>query len=114
MSKQFVIKRADLEPGSVCKVAAEGGCPLAIYNVEGRFYATADGCTHGDASLATGEIVDGDLIECPVHQGQFHIPTGQAVGFPCEVDIRTYRVIEEGDDIYVDLEAESDEAASSI
>ncbi|BBA43833.1 MULTISPECIES: non-heme iron oxygenase ferredoxin subunit [Burkholderia] len=112
-NKVFLIKRDALEPGKVCKVET-AGCPLAIYNIDGVFYATSDVCTHATASLSEGEIVDGDLIACPVHDGQFHIPTGQAMTFPCTVDLRTYRVIEEGDEIYADLDEESEVASSAI
>jgi len=114
MSKVFLIKRQDLAPGRACKVSAADKTPVAIYNVEGRFYATHDLCTHAEASLAEGEIVDGDCIACPLHDGQFHIPTGQAVSHPCTVDLRTYLVIEDGDDIYADLSQESEEAAAAI
>lgn len=112
-NRVFLIKRAELQPGQVCKVET-AGCPLAVYNVDGVFYATSDVCTHATASLSEGEIVDGDLIACPVHDGQFHIPTGQAMAFPCTVDLRTYRVIEEGDEIYANLDEESEAASSAI
>ena len=111
--KVFLLKRADLQPGEVRRVDAPD-CPLAVYNIDGSFYATSDVCTHATASLAEGEIVDGDLIACPVHDGQFHIPSGQAVGFPCTVDLRTYQVIEEGDEIFADLDEESEAAQSAI
>ncbi|MGT2511104.1 non-heme iron oxygenase ferredoxin subunit [Cupriavidus basilensis] len=90
------------------------GLPLAVYNIDGEYFATSDVCTHATASLSEGDIVDGDLIACPVHDGQFHIPTGQAVGFPCTVDLRTYKVILEGDQIYADLDEESEAASSAI
>lgn len=112
-NKVFLLKRKSLAPGDVRKIDVPG-CPVAVYNLEGRFYATADLCTHATASLSQGEIVDGDVIACPVHDGQFHIPTGQAMAFPCTVDLRTYRVIEDGDDVYADLDAESEDAASAI
>lgn len=112
--KIFLLRRADLQDGEVRKVVAPTGCPLAVYRVEGRFYATHDTCTHATASLSEGEIVDGDLIACPVHDGMFHIPTGQAVGFPCTVDVQTFRVIEEGDDVLADLSQPAEAAESSI
>lgn len=112
-NKVFLIKRDALSPGQVCKVQV-GGCPVAVFNIDGEFYATADTCTHATASLSDGEIVDGDLIACPLHDGQFHIPTGQAMGFPCTVDVRTYKVIEDGDDVYADLEQQADAATSAI
>ena len=68
-----------------------GDNPICLYNVGGKIYATDDTCTHGQASLADG-FIDGDRIECPLHQGLFEIATGKAVGAPCAVDIRSYPV----------------------
>jgi ethylbenzene dioxygenase ferredoxin subunit len=73
------------------KVELPGQRALAVYRVDGQIYVTDDSCTHATASLSEGEI-DGDVIVCPVHFGEFHIPTGKARGFPACVDLRTYRV----------------------
>ena len=64
---------------------------LAVYNIDGAFYATDDTRTHAFASLSDGYI-DGDVIECPLHQGCFHIPTGKAMGPPVVQDLHTYPV----------------------
>jgi len=73
-----------------------GAEPVCLYNVAGRIYATHDTCTHGQASLADG-FIDGEEIECPLHQGKFHIPSGKATGIPCTEDIRCYAVkVEDG------------------
>ena len=109
----LLLRKADLEAGKVRKVDVNG-CALAVYNLDGTFYATQDGCTHATASLSEGEIVDDECIACPVHDGTFHIPTGQPMSLPCEHAIRTYKVIEDGEDILVDLDQESDAAADAI
>ena len=73
-----------------------GAEPVCLYNLGGKIHATHDVCTHGQASLADG-FISGENIECPLHQGLFHIPTGKAVGVPCTVDIKVYPVkIEDG------------------
>lgn len=108
----FLINKRELVAGQVKKVDLCGNA-LAVYNLGGTFYATQDGCTHATASLSEGDI-DDDCISCPVHDGAFHIPTGQAMRFPCEVAIRTYKVIDQGEAVLVDLNQESDEAADSI
>jgi ethylbenzene dioxygenase ferredoxin subunit len=110
----FLLNRAELPAGQARRVRVAPDCPVAVYNLDGRFYATHDVCTHATASLARGDILDGDVIACPVHDGQFHIPTGRAVGFPCTVDLRTYRIVEEGNAIYADLAHESDEVSRSV
>lgn len=77
---EYGVARADL-----------AGHSIALYVVDGAYYATADLCTHGQASLADGYL-EGALIECPLHQGTFDVTTGAAVGAPCTVALRTYPV----------------------
>ena len=76
---------------------------IALYNVEGEFFATHGICTHENVGLADG-FVDGDLIECPLHSACIEIKTGKAVNPPAEVDLQTYPVKVEGDTIYVGVE----------
>jgi naphthalene 1,2-dioxygenase system ferredoxin subunit len=69
---------------------------LALYNVAGNIYATQDDCTHGLASLSDGYL-EGEEIECPLHQGVFNVRTGEALSRPCQIPLKTYPVkIEEG------------------
>lgn len=84
-----------------CRV---GSVFVAVFNVDGTFYATSDICTHARAHLSDGYI-DGDIVECPLHQGRFHIPTGTAVSAPVTEDVRTYPVRVEGRKILVQLES---------
>jgi naphthalene 1,2-dioxygenase ferredoxin component len=80
----------DIPEGATLRVVV-GGEAVCLYSLGNRVYATQDQCTHGQASLAEGFICD-DNIECPLHQGLFHIPSGRAVGVPCTEDLRTYAV----------------------
>ena len=66
------------------------GAEVAIYNVEGCFYATQDQCTHGLASLSDGFLI-GEFIECPLHQGMFDVRTGEATAAPCDTTLKTYK-----------------------
>ena len=80
---------ADVAVGSVIKVDIQD-LELAVFNVGGEFYVTDDHCTHGPGSLSEG-IVEGDIVECNFHQGQFNIRTGEVVLPPCTVAVKTYR-----------------------
>lgn len=73
---------------------------IALFKVGDDFYATDDTCTHEFASLCDG-YVEGDAVECPLHQARFHIPTGKALDLPAEVDLATYPVRVEDGEIYV-------------
>lgn len=80
---------ADVAPG--CAVRAEsGGCVYAVFNVDGKLFVTQDECTHGPGALSEGYILD-DEVECPFHQGRFHIPTGQATCAPATEPLKTWK-----------------------
>jgi nitrite reductase/ring-hydroxylating ferredoxin subunit len=96
-----VCAKSEVAPGSV-RAFAVGDKTLAVYNVDGTFYVTDDECTHAAASLADG-MIDGDVIECCMHMGSFHIPTGKVVEPPCEVPLRTYQVVLRDEDVFADL-----------
>jgi nitrite reductase/ring-hydroxylating ferredoxin subunit len=91
---------ADVPEGGTLQVAFRGE-PVCLYNVAGRMLATHDTCTHEEASLAEGFILDGDKIECPLHQGLFEIATGKAVGPPCTVDLKVYAVKVENGQVFL-------------
>ncbi|RAU17596.1 non-heme iron oxygenase ferredoxin subunit [Nitrincola tibetensis] len=105
MEKVYLCKLSELAENQVKKIENKAHGDIAVYNLGGQVYATADLCTHATASLADGDIED-DMIVCPVHWGQFHIPTGKAQGFPCEIDLRTYPVEVENDEIYALVEVD--------
>ncbi len=78
------------------RVDIDGVPPIAVYNIDGEIYATSNICTHATAFLTNGYLED-DLVECPVHGGTFNVRTGEAVDFPCEIDLKTYAVsVEDG------------------
>ncbi|MEA1028067.1 non-heme iron oxygenase ferredoxin subunit [Pseudomonas sp. N-137] len=109
MSRVLLCQRDELAPGSLKKVTHGDVGDICVYNLGGTFYATADMCTHATASLAEGDLED-DLITCPVHWGQFHVPSGKAMTFPCEKHLRTYRIIVTDKEVYADVALESEEA----
>jgi nitrite reductase/ring-hydroxylating ferredoxin subunit len=94
-----VAKAAELAPGSVLRVDVAGKA-IALYNLDGTYYATDDICTHAYASLAEG-FLDGATIECPLHGAQFSIKTGEALSPPASEPLATYAVRVEGEDILV-------------
>ncbi|MEM7222592.1 MAG: MocE family 2Fe-2S type ferredoxin [Pseudomonadota bacterium] len=81
-----------------------GGRTYAVYYTPSGHYATDGVCTHEEAHLADGLVID-DIIECPLHQGRFHIPSGKAKSPPVCVDLKTYPVKQEAGDLFIQLPA---------
>ncbi len=81
MSEWVTVARAEeLAPGGR-RVVDVDGTQVAVFNLDGQYYAIADICTH-DAGQLTGGTVDGDEIVCPRHGARFSIRTGAALSAP--------------------------------
>jgi nitrite reductase/ring-hydroxylating ferredoxin subunit len=100
-----VCAQSDIAPESV-KAYEVGDRRLAVYNIDGQFYVTDDECTHASASLADGMLEDG-IIECSLHFGAFDVKTGVVKAPPCSLALRTYKVLLQGDDVFVDLDKDA-------
>jgi naphthalene 1,2-dioxygenase system ferredoxin subunit len=81
-------KAADLAPGAMMGAEIKDK-QIAVYHIEGAYFATDNECTHAYALLTDGTI-DGDVIECPLHGGAFEIKTGKGLGAPIFCDLKTY------------------------
>jgi nitrite reductase/ring-hydroxylating ferredoxin subunit len=91
----------DVAVGTALKVEA-GGLVLAVFNVDGEFYVLDDACTHGPGSLSEGYI-EGDVVECNFHNGQFNIRTGEVVLPPCMIPVKSYKTTVEGGKVFVEV-----------
>jgi nitrite reductase/ring-hydroxylating ferredoxin subunit len=93
---------AEVAPGTALKVET-GELALAVFNVGGEFFVTDDMCTHGPGSLSEGYI-EGDVVECNFHNGQFNIKTGAVVGPPCMVPVKTYKTMVENGRVLIEVD----------
>ena len=80
-----------------------GGKCIAVYNLSGSFYATSGICTHEHAFMSEGYI-DGETVECPLHQGLFNIRTGAALSPPVTKNLQTFKTKVENGQVYVLVE----------
>ena len=85
------VARADeIGPGEN-RVADVDGAPIAVFNLDGEFYAIEDVCTHDGAEIASGCLV-GDAIECPRHAARFSVKTGEVLAPPAYEPVATLPV----------------------
>jgi nitrite reductase (NADH) small subunit len=88
----------DCPPGEAREYVAEDRI-IALFQVDGRFYALDGICPHQGGPLGRGTVCGG-IVTCPWHGWQFDVVTGQhqanrslqQPGFPVKV---------EGQDIFV-------------
>ena len=79
------------------EVAGENIC---LVNVEGKYYAIGNVCTHEGGPLAEGTL-EGYEVECPWHGSKFDIRTGKVTRPPANEPESTYEVKVEGNDILI-------------
>ena len=97
-----IASTADVREGEALGVTLEG-LDLALYHVGPDWYCTDNICTHAFARLTEGWL-DGHIIECPLHAGQFDVRTGEGCGDPIDIDLKTFPVRVDGSDVLVGLD----------
>lgn len=85
-----VVEASEVEPGRRILIEVDE-LPIAIFNVDGKYYAIGDVCTHDDGPLGDGEL-DGYQIICPRHGARFDIRSGKALSLPAFIDTPWYPV----------------------
>jgi 3-phenylpropionate/trans-cinnamate dioxygenase ferredoxin component len=81
---------SDVTPGQTYLVHLDGQ-GVAVYNLDGTYYATQAECTHEGGPLNEGKL-EGETVTCPWHGSCFNIKTGALVHGPARQPIRTYKV----------------------
>jgi nitrite reductase/ring-hydroxylating ferredoxin subunit len=83
------------------RVVDAAGKTLALFNVEGVYYAIDNACPHRGGPLGEGDV-DGALVACPWHGWRWDVTTGANANNPA-VRVACYSVSVDGDRIVVDL-----------
>jgi len=83
-----VALESELPPGSR-KIINTPYCEIAVFNLDGAYYAIEDVCTHDGGELASG-VCEDDQIICPRHGARFCIRNGKALTPPAYEDIDTF------------------------
>jgi nitrite reductase/ring-hydroxylating ferredoxin subunit len=90
----------ELPPGRIRPIRV-GNEEVALYNVDGRIFATRDQCTHQSFPLSQGEL-RGPVVTCALHQWRYDVTTGCNLENP-SIHVRRYEARIEGRDILVRL-----------
>ena len=119
MSAEYVVARSDeLNPGER-KIVRVKGVEIGLFRIGDQYYALPNICTHQFGPLCRGKVgmaivadessrwepvfrYDGEVLACPWHALEFHIPTGQCLAYP-NVKLRRYMVKVDGNDVKIIL-----------
>ena len=93
-----VAATADVAPGTGL-VAEVNGQAIAVFNVDGTFYAMDNTCVHRGGPLGEGEL-EGEAVTCPWHGWQYNVKTGACITNPSAA-VKCYQLKVEGTDVEV-------------
>ena len=88
-------------PAGQAKKVRIGNKDVAIFNMNGTFFALDDSCPHRGGPLSEGEIEGADVI-CPWHGARFSLTTGAHLCPPANRGVSAYKVQVVGDDVQID------------
>jgi len=101
--EEFVpaIKASELAEGTMLALDVKG-VHLLLARIGGEVSALSGTCTHEDANLGLGFIIE-DRVVCPLHLSQFDLRTGQVLNPPATAPLRSYNLKIEGETIFVEV-----------
>jgi len=102
MALHKVATTKDLPPRSA-RAFQVAGRSIAVFNVEGTIHAIDNDCTHDGGPLSEGVVNEGCVV-CPWHGAEFDLVTGKALTPPAVEDVRCYKVLLSGGDIFLELD----------
>ena len=85
-----VANTKDIQPSQMKEIQVDGE-NICIVNVEGKYYAIGNVCTHEGGPLADGKL-EGYEVECPWHGSKFDVRTGEVTNPPASEPEPSYEV----------------------
>jgi nitrite reductase/ring-hydroxylating ferredoxin subunit len=99
-------------PEGTHKVVMVGRRQIGIFNIGGNLYGLPNLCPHQTGPLCEGQptlgtlvahaegnwkfewVQEGEIVACPWHGLEYHVPTGRCVAYP-NINLRCYEVVAE-------------------
>jgi len=81
MSRRVLVGQVGDVPVGEARVVEAEGKALALFNVDGAFYALDNACSHRGGPLGEGDL-DGAAVICPWHAWRWDVKTGANVNNP--------------------------------
>lgn len=118
----YVIGQLTEFPEGSHRIVEVGGRQIGIFNIRNELYALPNICPHQTGPVCAGRsltgsvlaskdsdwkpewVHEGEVIVCPWHGLEYHVPTGQCLAFR-QIHLRRYAVYVDGGSVVIDLNA---------
>ncbi len=98
MAKVKACKVNDVQEGRG-KVIFANGKEVALFKVNGQFFAMDNTCPHQGGSLGDGSL-NNDIVTCPLHAWQFNVKTGTSLLLE-HIKLDSYKIEVHGEDVFI-------------
>jgi nitrite reductase/ring-hydroxylating ferredoxin subunit len=94
-----IASTSEVPPGKMIGIESQGR-KILLANLEGRYYAIGNVCTHEGCTLSEGDLT-AEQVQCPCHGSIFNVKTGEVVQGPASKPEPAYEIEVEGDGIFM-------------
>jgi len=95
MSEYVAVARVEEFAPGEGRVVEVNGNEVAVFNLNGTFYAIDNICVHQGGPLGEG-VLEGENVICPWHRWKYNVKSGVCAANP-SVTVQTYSVkVEDG------------------
>jgi nitrite reductase (NADH) small subunit/3-phenylpropionate/trans-cinnamate dioxygenase ferredoxin subunit len=101
MSEYVKVATVDEVPPGAGKLVRAKDEEIALFNVEGKFFATQPNCLHRQGPLAEGTL-DGEIVTCPWHGWRYNVRSGEHAMNP-SITLKTYPTRVDGTNVLVEI-----------
>ena len=102
MGRIIAGRTSEITPGKMIKVSIDGR-DILVANINGKYCAIDDSCTHSGSSLSEGKL-EGCTITCGWHSAEFDCKTGKFLKFPMKLrDLTSSNVVVDSDSVFIEM-----------
>src|SRR5574341_1778886 len=94
-----ICSTSEVEEGKGKKFTIKGK-DIAVFKLNGKFFAIENTCPHQGGSLADG-MLNEKIITCPLHSWQFDITTGECKMFEGAPKVKSFEVRSESGEVLI-------------
>lgn len=119
MPREYVVGTIDDFPEGSHRVVRVGDREIGVFNIHGEHHAIPNLCPHQRGPLCEGSVAgtldygphtrwklawihDGEVVTCPWHSLEFHVPTGRCIAYP-KIRLRKFEVVTDNGEVKVVL-----------
>jgi nitrite reductase (NADH) small subunit len=101
VGQQVTVARVGEIPDGGSRVVEINQKDVAIFHIQGKYYAIDDLCPHAQASLSGGSVED-ETVTCPWHYWRFRLTDGAWIDNP-KIKTGCYTVTVQADSVVLEI-----------